>query len=153
MFFSKLHYYLFLNSNLYKNSKVFIAACVWTTLMKQLKINREYDSVLSPLESDILKVMWPDKKLKVRQVYEKLKGKRTVALTSIAVILDRLHDKSIVERDVETGRGGLRYIYYPKTDKAEFEKSIVESTVNKLIARFGNTAVSYFNDRFSDKKR
>ncbi len=121
--------------------------------MKRLKLNGDFNSVFSPLEGDILKVMWPDKKLKVRQVYEKLAGKRKVALTSIAVILDRLYDRQIVERDVETGRGGLRYIYYPKQDKAQFEKSIVESTVNRLIDRFGNTAVSYFNERFSEKKR
>ncbi len=119
--------------------------------MKRLKLNGDFDSVLSPLEGDILKVMWPDRKMKVRQVYEKLKPKREVALTSVAVILDRLHDRKIVERDVETGRGGMRYIYYPKKDRAGFEKSIVESTVNRLISRFGSTAVSYFNERFSKR--
>lgn len=121
--------------------------------MKEIKLNHDFDSVLSPLEADILKIMWPDKKMKVRQVYEKLKPKRKVALTSIAVILDRLYDKKVVDRKVETGRGGLRYIYYPRQNKAEFEKSVVENTVNKLIQRFGSTAVSYFNDRFSERKR
>ena len=36
----------------------------------------EFDELLSPLESDVLKLLWPDKKLKVRQLYEKLKNKR-----------------------------------------------------------------------------
>ena len=121
--------------------------------MKELKFNRDFDSVLSPLEAAILKVLWPGRKLKVRQVYDRLKGKRTVALTSVAVILDRLYAKNIVSRDVATGRGGLRYIYFPKQDKNGFEKSIVEGTVNKLIDKFGNTAVAYFNERFSERKR
>ncbi len=121
--------------------------------MKEIKFNRDFDSVLSPLEAAILKVMWPGKKMKVRQVYDKLRAKRAVALTSIAVILDRLHTKNVVDREVETGRGGLRYIYYPKQNKVEFEKSVVETTVNMLINKFGNTAVTYFNERFSDKKR
>ena len=120
--------------------------------MKAVKFNRDFNSVLSPLEADILKVIWPARKMKVRQIYEKLKGKRIVALTSIAVILDRLYTKDIVDRHVEKGRGGLRYIYFAKQNKNEFEKKIVEQTVNKLIDKFGNTAVSYFNERSSEKR-
>ncbi len=111
-----------------------------------------FDSVLSPLENDILKVLWPDKKLKVRQIYSKLKGKRKLALSSVAVLLDRLHDKGVVGRKMETGRGGIRYVYFPSKSKREFEKSIVEETVNNLINKFGNTAVNYFNERFKVRK-
>jgi predicted transcriptional regulator len=104
------------------------------------------------LERDILHVIWPDKKLRVRQIYEKLKDKRKLALSSVAVLLDRLHERGIVARDQETGRGGVRYIYYPTSDKKNFEKSIVEGAVNKLIENFGSTAVSYFNERFARRK-
>ena len=106
----------------------------------------DFDSLLSPLENDVLKVLWPDKHMRVREIYDKLKSK--VALSSVAVIYDRLHDKGIVARKVETARGGVRYVYYPTQDKADFEKSVVEQTVNKLIDAFGPTAVSYFNERF-----
>jgi len=106
------------------------------------------ESVLSPLENDVLKILWPDKSLKVRDIHVKLAKKRDVALSSVAVILDRLHDKHIVTRNAETGRGGIRYIYTPRHDKQGFEKSIVEVTVNKLIQQFGPTAVTYFNERF-----
>ncbi len=119
--------------------------------MKKIKFStekQEVPSILSPLESDVLRLLWPDKKLKVRHIYEKLKGTRKVALSSVAVILDRLHEKNIVDRDIETGRGGIRYIYFPRKNKEEFEITIVENTVNSLINKFGNTAISYFNDRF-----
>ncbi|MBI4146217.1 BlaI/MecI/CopY family transcriptional regulator [Candidatus Woesearchaeota archaeon] len=106
----------------------------------------DFDALLSPLEGDVLGILWPDKKLRVREIHQKLK--RKVALSSVAVILDRLHDKGIVARKVETARGGVRYIYFPTQDKAEFEKSVVEKTVNRLIETFGSNAVSYFNDRF-----
>lgn len=112
----------------------------------------EFDSILSPLEQDILKVIWPDKSMRVRAVYDKLKTKRKLALSSVAVLLDRLHDRGIVGREVETGRGGVRYVYYPKQDRKAFEKSIVDSAVNKLIQNFGSTAVSYFNERFARKR-
>lgn len=113
----------------------------------------QFDAILSPLEKDILAVLWPDKKLRVRQIYEKLKNKRKLALSSVAVLLDRLHSKGVVKRDVETARGGVRYVYYPVKDKQQFEQSIVETTVNSLIEKFGSTAVSYFNERFAKKRQ
>lgn len=121
--------------------------------MKEVKVlTNDYETILSPLENDVLNVLWPDKSLRVREIYEKLKGKRKVALTSVAVILDRLHERSIVERKIETARGGLRYLYTPKQSKQEFEAKIIETAVNNLINSFGGTAVSYFNERFSKKK-
>ena len=112
---------------------------------------REF-AVLSPLESDVLKILWLNKKLRVREIYNKLKNKRKVALTSIAVILDRLHERSLVNRTLETTRGGIRYIYSAKKDKEQFERSIVKKTINSLINKFGDTAVTYFNERFSKKR-
>lgn len=109
-------------------------------------------AVLSPLESDVLKILWLNKKLRVREIYNKLKNKRKVALTSIAVILDRLYERSLVNRALETTRGGIRYIYSARKDKKQFERSIVEKTINGLIKNFGDTAVTYFNERFSKKR-
>ncbi|HSU72691.1 MAG TPA: BlaI/MecI/CopY family transcriptional regulator [Candidatus Binatia bacterium] len=117
-----------------------------------MKEGGRFDELLSPLESDVLRVLWPDRAMKVRQIYDVLKHKRKVALSSVAVILDRLHARGVVERSVETARGGMRYIYHPKKDRKEFEESVVETAVNKLIDAFGPTAVSYFHERFGKKK-
>ncbi|MEW6062822.1 MAG: BlaI/MecI/CopY family transcriptional regulator [Nanoarchaeota archaeon] len=117
--------------------------------MKKIK---NLDS-LSPLEKDVLNILWAKKAMKVREIYSILQKRRKVALCSVAVILDRLYVKNIVNRKIETARGGIRYIYSPKQDKDGFEKSIIETTVNKLIERFGSKAVSYFNERFQEKRR
>jgi predicted transcriptional regulator len=120
--------------------------------IKKMRISKNFDSILSPLEEDVLQILWPNKKLKVREVYEILKSqKKKVALSSIAVILDRLHEKNIVGRKIETCRGGLRYVYCPQKDKKQFETSIIENAVNNLIERFGNTAINFFNERFKVK--
>ena len=117
------------------------------------EIIADFDSLLSPLESDILKQLWPDKKLRVKEIYAKVKAKKKVALSSVAVICDRLHDKGLLKRDIETTiKDCVRYVYYPAQDKTHFEKSIVDKTVNKLIETFGSTAVSYFNERFKRGK-
>lgn len=109
----------------------------------------KFESVLSPLELDVLNVLWPSRKMRVREIYEILKPKKRVALSSVAVILDRLYEKGIVDREIETGRGGLRYIYFPLKDKKQFEKSIIEESVNKILDKFGQVAANYFNERFS----
>ena len=120
--------------------------------MKEIKFDTDFDSVLSPLESDVLSLLWPNRKLKVRNIYESLKPTRKVALSSVAVILDRLYQKGIVDRQIETGRGGVRYIYFPLKDRRQFENSVIETTVNSLIQKYGEAAVSYFNDRFKKNK-
>ena len=120
--------------------------------MKQLKSATGFD-VLSPLEGDVLNVLWPNKEFRVRDIYQVLRRGRKVALTSVAVILDRLFEKGVVDRKIESARGGLRYMYFPKKDKKQFEKSVVEETVNKLISKFGEVAVSYFNERFVKGKK
>ena len=109
----------------------------------------DFESLLSPLERDVLHVLWPSRELRVREIHSKLR--RKVAVSSVAVICDRLHDKGIVGRKIETARGGVRYVYYPAQDEQAFEKKVIEKTVDKLIDAFGQTAVSYFNDRFTKR--
>ncbi len=106
-------------------------------------------SFLSPLETDTLVILWKLEKARTREVHKLLKRRRKVALTSVAVTLDRLHQKDLVIRKVENGRGGSHYIYSPRFSKQEFEESIVDHTVNKLINNFGQVAANYFYKRFS----
>ncbi len=108
-------------------------------------------AVLSPLEERVMCVLWNGTRdMKVREVHSKI-GKK-VALTSVAVILDRLHDKGLVKRRIETGKGGMHYIYSPAATEEDFKKSVIDAAVNKLLATFGPVAASYFNERFSKKK-
>jgi predicted transcriptional regulator len=110
------------------------------------------ETLLSPLEADILKLLWEKDNVKVKEIYNVLKKRRGVALTSVAVILDRLHKKRLVKRVAEPGRGGYHYIYSPSASQDDFEHSMMEDIVNRLINNFGSSAVNYFNERFSKKK-
>lgn len=103
-------------------------------------------AVLSPLENEVLDVLCACNEATVREIHKKLKSKS--ALTSVAVILDRLHDKKLVTRKAQYGRGGQHYVYSAKASKKDLEYSVLENAVNKLIESFGTTAVSYFNERF-----
>lgn len=121
-------------------------------LVKKLSLEkRGIEALLSPLESDILRVLWSEgSEMLVRDIHGKLrKGKKSVAITSVAVMLDRMHKRSIVSRQTKTGRGGTHYLYSARADRRAFERSVVESVVNSLITNFGPSAVSYFGERFS----
>lgn len=109
-------------------------------------------AVLSPLENDAIKILWGRGDMRVRDIYSILKKRRKVALTSVAVILDRLYEKRIVTRKIELGRGGEHYIYSPSCSRADFEQSVIERAVDRLIGRFGPVAVTYFNERFSKRR-
>lgn len=110
-------------------------------------------TLLSPLETDTLLLLWKLEQARVRELHRLLKRNRKVALTSVAVILDRLYQKDIVARTVEKGRGGGHYIYYPKTSRQKFEESVIDHTVNKLMNNFGHVAANYFYKRFSGRKK
>ncbi|HLD57653.1 MAG TPA: BlaI/MecI/CopY family transcriptional regulator [archaeon] len=120
------------------------------TSFKKIDLEKETVGVLSPLQSHILELLWKKDSQRVRHLYNNLKHK-DIALTSIAVDLDRLHKKGMVSRTVEKGLGGPHYIYSVNKTKEEFQASILDNTVNKLIEKFGSVAVDYFNDRFAKK--
>ncbi len=112
---------------------------------------REFDTaktVLSPLESKILEVLWQKGPSKVRDIYGVVKDQQDCAQTSIAVTLDRLCGRGMVSRKTVTGRGGLAYIYSANASKADFEKSVVQKAVDRVIDRFGDAAISYFNEKY-----
>ena len=123
-------------------------------VVTRIRFGKRNLGVLSPLEDDVLKVLWRnDGGYRVREVHGVLKKRKKVALTSVAVILDRLHQKKIVTRKIKVGRGGEHYIYSCCSDRQKFQQTIVEKTVNKLIDNFGDVAVSYFHERFSKRRR
>lgn len=110
---------------------------------------QEVRQTMSPLERKVMDGLG-NRETSVRQIYGQMKGH--VPLTSIAVTFDRLYKMGLVARRVERGRGGLRYIYTRKQSTEDFERSIVESSVNKLLENFGSTAMSYFEKRFGGKE-
>ena len=119
--------------------------------MKQ--VLKEVETRLSPLESDVLRIVWSHGHLKVRQIHDRIKKRKSIALTSVAVALDRLHKQGIVDRTINTGKGGLSYVYFPLKTKKEFEKKIIEQTVNSLLEKFGSAAAAYFNENFANSTR
>ncbi|MEK6837082.1 MAG: BlaI/MecI/CopY family transcriptional regulator, partial [Nanoarchaeota archaeon] len=92
--------------------------------VSRISLEKRGLGVLSPLENDVLRVLWRQEDVRVRDIYNVLRKRRKVALTSVAVILDRLHKKGVVKRRVQSGLGGYHYIYSSKADEALFAESV-----------------------------
>ncbi len=107
--------------------------------------------MLSPLESKILETLWETGECKVRDIHTKIKKNHPCAQTSVAVTLDRLFERKMVERTITTGRGGLAYIYRPRQTREQFQKSLVQQAVDRLVERFGDSAINYFNEKYRRK--
>lgn len=112
--------------------------------MKRMQVDKPFSS----LEQDVLTILWKKPSMRVRDIYNVLKNKRKVALSSVAVILDRLHKRGIVTRTVEKARGGVRYVYATTHNKINFEREHIQGVVDQLISKFGKTATAYFHERF-----
>jgi predicted transcriptional regulator len=97
---------------------------------------------IGELESDVLEV------LKSRggdgtaaDVLGELRKQREVAYTTVSTTLDRLFRKHLLERKALPGPGGTRYLFSLGKDE-KVKSKIVESTMSRLTAAFGETAYS-----------
>ncbi len=95
---------------------------------------------LGELEQMVMEIVWSSKKSTVRDIFQELRKKRSIAYTTVATILQRLFNKDIVGRKTE--KNGYRY--FPKVSKEFYVKSLTKSFVKKLEKSFGDVAISSF---------
>lgn len=107
---------------------------------------------LGELEKQVMDIIWEQKSCSAREVLNKLELKKKLAYTTVATILQRLHNKGLVKR-IE-GKGG--YLYSPRLTKESYSKNIVQSFLKKFIDSFGDTAIASFAesvDKLPEKRR
>ena len=112
--------------------------------MKSVFMAKGVMASLSPLEAEIIKKLASSKRYRTRDIYALVKNK--ASKSSVSVILDRLYRKGLVNRTVETAKGGIRFVYTLEQNEEKFEKKVVENVVDSIIQRFGSKAVVYFNE-------
>jgi len=96
--------------------------------------------MFSPLEAEIMRIVWDRKSVTVREVWLELRsrGKR-LAYTTVMTVMVRLHEKGILSR-VKEGKG---YRYFPNYPRETLLKRFVDSAIDRIVAVFGEPAISY----------
>jgi predicted transcriptional regulator len=114
---------------------------------------KDLEAILGPLEADVLNAVYSfGKSIRVREVYEKMKGERKIAYTTVMSTMNTLFEKGILDRKVINGKGGLLYVYWPKMSRSEIERSAVKQIMDSLLKNFGETVTSYLVDLDTSNK-
>lgn len=102
----------------------------------------EFHGNLGSLEKQVMDIVWEDQKCSVRDIKVKLeiKRKRKIAYTTVATILQRLHDKSLLTRSEQR----TFYLYSPKLSKESYAKSLAGFFIQKFIGSFGDAGLASF---------
>ena len=113
--------------------------------------NRDLRFALGDLEATVLQQLWEtDKSLSVREFQGRIAKSRPVAVTTVATILDRLHRKGIVSREL-VREGGPRYIYSARFSEDQFKDYVVRNVMGTLLRGFNDITVAYLAEKMTDR--
>jgi predicted transcriptional regulator len=99
--------------------------------------------VLGPLEADVMAVVWEHDEVTVRDVYQELARKTSIAYTTVMTTMSRLSDKGLLIRREDTPA----HRYSARVSKEEYARSTVKSVLDWLVNQFREPALAYFLDR------
>lgn len=98
--------------------------------------------VLGDLEAVVMRSVWELGVGDVKTIHVQVNAEKKVAITTVATILDILHSKGLVERELLRSPA-IKYVYRPALTRKEFERSVVDNVFRGLFESFGETTVSY----------
>ena len=103
-------------------------------------------AVLPPLEAEIMEYMWKVRVATAGDVYESIKGRHPeMRRSTVSILMNRLCERGLLERRVEKGRGGMRYVYTITATREEFEQKVVESILDALMNNFKEATFAYLS--------
>lgn len=96
-------------------------------------------SGLGWLEADVLRVVWDNGDVTVRDVYEHLRENRRIAYTTVMSVLRNLAAKGLLEQD----KSQAAYVYRPKVTDEEVARGILDALVDKIMGGRREPLVAY----------
>jgi predicted transcriptional regulator len=86
-------------------------------------------AILTPLELEIMKVVWQKQEATVRDVYEVLRERRKVAYTTVMTMMGVLEGKGHVKRR----RDDRAHVYRPTRPESAAVRSMVREFVDRVF--------------------
>ena len=108
-------------------------------------------TVLSPLESEVMGIMWREKRATVRTVHTRLKSKRPINRSKVNAVMSSLRKRGLLASSVSKGRGGLKYVYKVKVSRKRFEREVVGKVVDSLLESYGKTSKKLMREDMREK--
>src|SRR6516162_3681014 len=85
--------------------------------------------MLTPLELDIMKAVWRNRPITVRDVQESIRPERKLAYTTVMTIMDRLYHKGFLTRALQS----RTHYYEPAIDYADVRDEAVELLIRNFF--------------------
>ena len=103
--------------------------------------------MLGSLEAKVLGVLERNRKANVREVVDKLNERdEDLAYTTVGTILNRLHEKGLVERSEEPYKGGSRYVY----EYVDFQEEYIDEVLRDVVDLFGDEGLEDLRRKVED---
>ena len=103
--------------------------------------------MLGSLEAKVLGVLEEHEEASVRDVVDALnEDDEDLAYTTVGTILDRLHEKGLVERTEEPYKGGSRYVY----EYIDLRDEYIDEIMRDVVALFGDDGLEELRNRIEE---
>lgn len=90
---------------------------------------RAKTKTLTEQELEIMKVVWEKKAATVREVYEALRERKSVAYTTVSTMMNILENKGHLVKRAE----GRAYLYEPAQERTEVISGMVQDFVDRVF--------------------
>jgi predicted transcriptional regulator len=104
------------------------------------------ESLLGPLEQDVMDVMWRLGDATVRDVHDELARHRKIAYTTVMTTMTRLAAKGLLRRDT----AGLAHRYGPAVSQDTYLRSALGRVLSWALDRYPEPAASYLAEVVDD---
>lgn len=112
-----------------------------------------FQTVLSPIESEIILIMWREKRATVRTVQTLLGNKTSVKRSSVNAAMKSLCERGLLTSSVSKGKGGLKYVYRVKVSRRSFENEVVEKVLDSLLKSYEKKAKKMMREKLGRSSR
>ncbi len=121
--------------------------CTYNNYPPAIPARLLHASMLGPLEREVVASLKRLRAATTREVMEDLHARgSTVAYTTVATILVRLHNKRLIERRPEPFKGAERFVYMYKDIEADYIDQLLEG----LVSAFGTRGVVHLAERIEE---
>lgn len=99
--------------------------------------------ILGELETEIMELLWQrpsDEDISVRDVFETLRTRRSIAYTTVMTTASRLAKKGLLS----VAKVGKAYVYRVRVTKEELTQQMVTQLFDSLLLDVSGAALSYF---------
>ena len=123
-----------------------MAGCLHGMRCAVTRRNDPLESLLGPLEQDVMDVVWSLGDATVRDVHDELSRRRKIAYTTVMTTMTRLASKGLLRRDT----AGLAHRYRPIVSRDTYARATLGNVLSWALERYPEPAASYLAEVVDD---